>query len=246
MAIEVFNRIEKKYVIDDYSYHILNEELKEYMVEDKFCIGNKFYSISNIYFDTWDDELIRRSIDQPLYKEKLRLRSYGIPDLNDMVFVEIKKKFKGIVNKRRTVLQLNEAYDFLIKEKSLKSSPYINEQVLKELRYFMQLYKPMPKLYLTYDRKALFGKEDNELRITFDTNMRTRRERLRLELGDEGELLMQKGTWLMEIKTVGSMPLWLSEILTTLEIYGCSFSKYGTEYKKYMAAKSGGMERKIC
>lgn len=246
MAIEVFNRVEKKYIIDDYTYHILNEELKEHMVEDQFCVGNQFYSISNIYFDTWDDELIRRSIEKPVYKEKLRLRSYGVPDLDDMVFLEIKKKFKGVVNKRRTVLKLNEAYDFLIKEKTLKPRPYSNEQVLKELKYFMQLYKPVPKLYLAYDRKALFGKEDNELRITFDTNIRTRREQLRLELGDEGELLMKKGTWLMEVKTVGSMPLWLSEMFTRLGIYGSTFSKYGTEYKKYMAAKSSGTERKIC
>ncbi len=246
MAIEVFNRVEKKYIIDDYSYHVLNEKLKDYMVEDRFCMGNKFYSISNIYFDTWDDELIRRSIDKPVYKEKLRLRSYGIPNLDDKVFLEIKKKYKGVVNKRRTILQLDEAYEFLLKNKSPKPNPYINEQVLNELKYFMKLYQPLPKLYLAYDRKALFGKEDEELRITFDTNIRTRRERLRLELGDDGESLLQKGTWLMEIKTIGSMPVWLSEILTGLEIYGCSFSKYGTEYKKYIAAKCGGTERKIC
>lgn len=246
MAIEVFNRVEKKYIINDYSYHILNEKLNDYMVEDRFCIGNKFYSISNIYFDTWDDELIRCSIDRPLYKEKLRLRSYGIPTLEDKVFLEIKKKFKGVVNKRRTVLQLSEAYDFLLENQSPMPNSYINEQVLNELKYFMKLYKPVPKVYLAYDRKALFGKEDGELRITFDTNIRTRRERLRLELGDDGEELLKKGTWLMEIKTVGSMPMWLSEMLTELKIYGCSFSKYGTEYKNYIAAKRSGTERKIC
>ncbi len=246
MAIEVFNRVEKKYIIDDYSYHVLNEKLSAYMIEDSFCTGNRFYSISNIYFDTWDDELIRCSIDRPIYKEKLRLRSYGIPTLEDKVFLEIKKKFKGVVNKRRTVLQLSEAYDFLLDNKFPMPNSYINEQVLNELKYFMELYKPVPKVYLAYDRKALFGKEDGGLRITFDTNIRTRRERLRLESGDDGEKLLQKGTWLMEIKTVGSMPVWLSELLTELKIYGCSFSKYGTEYKNYIAAKRSGTERKIC
>ncbi len=246
MAIEVFNRVEKKYIIDDYSYHILSETLSSYMIEDRFCTGNRFYSISNIYFDTWDDELIRRSVDRPLYKEKLRLRSYGIPTLEDKVFLEIKKKFKGVVNKRRTVLQLGEAYDFLLDHKSPMPNSYINEQVLNELKYFMDLYQPVPKVYLAYDRKALFGKEDGELRITFDTNIRTRRERLRLESGDDGEELLKKGIWLMEIKTVGSMPVWLSELLTELKIYGCSFSKYGTEYKNYIAAKRSRTERKIC
>lgn len=242
MAIEVFNRVEKKYIINDDIYYKLTEQLEEFMIEDEFCIGDKFYSISNIYFDTLDNELIRRSIEKPQYKEKLRLRSYGVPNLNDKVFLEIKKKHKGIVNKRRTIMQLNEAYDFMLHNKIPKNSPYINEQVLKELKYFNQLYKPIPKLYLAYERKALIGKDNSDLRITFDKNIRTRRESLFLELGNHGEPLLPKGIWLMEIKAIGSMPIWLSKMLTKLEVKASSFSKYGTEYKKFMTTKSGGTE----
>lgn len=234
MAIEVFNRVEKKYLLPKEKYEDFLKCVKQYMDEDKFCIGNAMYAISNIYFDTWDDELIRRSTDKPVYKEKMRLRSYGIPKMDDKVFLEIKKKYRGVVNKRRTVLRLNEAYDFLLDGKIPQKSEYVNAQVLKELIYFMEYYKPVPKVYLAYDRKALFGKEDSNLRLTFDTNIRARREDVRLEAGDWGELLVGNDNYLMEIKTTGAMPIWMAELLNDMEIHCCSFSKYGTEYRNYL------------
>lgn len=234
MAVEIFNRVEKKYRLSDEIYHCFLERLSPYMVEDKFCKNDKFYLISNLYFDTWDDVLIRRSIEHPVYKEKLRLRSYGVPDLKDKVFLEIKKKYKGIVNKRRTVLRLEEAYEFLFDGKVPKEREYTNYQVIKELEYSLKLYEPVPKLYLAYDRKALHGKDDKELRITFDKNIRCRREALRLEAGDAGERIIDEDTWIMEIKTLGSMPVWLADLLTEFDIYNQSFSKYGTEYLQYL------------
>ena len=234
MTIEVFNRVEKKDVISEEEYDKFYEEIKEYMDTDKYCKDGQFYSINNIYYDTETDALIRASIEKPVYKEKLRLRSYGVPTLDKKVFLEIKKKYKGVVNKRRTKLLLQQAYDFTEKGIIPTEGDYINHQVVKELDYFIRFYKPMPKLFLAYDRMAMFGKEDNNLRITFDRNIRTRRENLRLEMGDEGEQLLDEGQVLMEIKTPTSFPLWLTEILTRMEIKNNSFSKYGTEYKNYV------------
>lgn len=234
MAIEVFNRVEKKYLIDESTYQTFRELIEPYMETDAFCSDDKFYSINNIYYDTDTNELIRNSIEKPVYKEKLRLRSYGIPTPDDMVFLEIKKKFNGVVNKRRTVIGLSRAYDLLDNGIVPDERDYLNMQVVRELKYFIGFYNPVPKLFLKYDRKALFGKEDRDLRITFDKNIRTRRDNLRLEAGDDGELLLEEGTLLMEIKTTTSFPLWLTSILTKYEIKGVSFSKYGTEYKKFI------------
>lgn len=232
MAIEVFNRMEKKYMLDEDTYRKFSERIAPYMEADAFCDNDNFYSIHNIYYDTEHDELIRRSIEKPVYKEKLRLRSYGIPTLEDQVFLEIKKKFRGLVNKRRTVIKLGQAYDFIDKRIFPTEGDYLNQQVLREMEYFLDFYKPKPKVFLKYDRKALFWKEDSDLRITFDRNIRTRRNHLRLEEGDDGELLLEEGKVLMEIKTSTSFPLWLTNILTEYEIKGVSFSKYGTEFRK--------------
>lgn len=234
MAIEVFNRIEKKYLLDDTTYERLTQRLEEYMEVDEYNRKQEFYSIANIYYDTPSDELIRNSLERPAYKEKLRLRSYGVPGLEDKVFLEIKKKYGGVVNKRRTALTLQEAYEYMDNGKLPTEKPYINGQVLREIDAFSKRYELLPKVYLAYDRKAFFGKEDKEFRVTFDTHVRTRREQVRLEKGMEGTPLLEEGIWLMEVKISGAAPLWFTHLLSEYEIYGTSFSKYGTEYKKYL------------
>ena len=117
MAIEVFNRYEHKYIVDKATFEKIIKILDQHMEIDSHNRNYTPYTISNIYYDTSDDYLIRTSLSKPDYKEKLRLRSYGVPDRESKVFLEIKKKFNGIVNKRRTKLKLNEAYDFLISKK---------------------------------------------------------------------------------------------------------------------------------
>ena len=140
MAVEVFNRYEHKYILDKKQYEKITELLKEHMELDSHNKDNTTYTISNIYYDTPDDYLIRTSLSKPDYKEKLRLRTYGVFDSNSMVFLEIKKKFNGIVNKRRTKIKLDEAYKFL--ESGIPPSPekYINSQVMRELEYFISIY----------------------------------------------------------------------------------------------------------
>lgn len=231
MAIEVFNRYEHKFMLNEDTFNRVIDIMDNHMELDSHNKNHNTYTIANIYYDTEDDYLIRTSLASPRYKEKLRLRSYGIPEENSTVFLEIKKKHKGIVNKRRTALFPSEAYSFLETGKAPEIKEHMNRQVVRELEYFLGFYKPQPKVYLAYDRIAYFEKGNPDLRISFDTNIRSRRYDLKLENGDYGERLLKEGLYLMEIKTSLAMPLWLTHMLTELEIKRCHFSKYGTEYK---------------
>lgn len=237
MAIEVFNRYENKYLLDDAAYRSFYADLLEYMELDDYNKQHDFYSITNIYFDTRHDSLIRQSLAKPKYKEKLRLRGYGTPQAGGKVYLEIKKKVFGLVNKRRTALKLEEAYEFVRTGIPPEYKEYMNQQVLQEITYFLRQYELQPKVYLSYDRKALFSKANRDLRITFDTNIVCRRQDLKLENGSYGEPLLKPGQWLMEVKAENTIPLWLSQLLSEHGLYRTSFSKYGNEYKKMLKSK---------
>jgi len=232
MAIEVFNRYENKYLMDSQMFYTIYNRLLEYMELDEFNRNDRFYSISNIYYDTEHDTLIRNSLAKPKYKEKLRIRAYGVPGPDAKVYLELKKKVFGLVNKRRTAMRLSEAYAFVRTGEPPAFKDYMNKQVLQEIHYFLQRYDLQPKVYLAYDRIALFCKNSRDLRITFDTNIRSRRHDVRLENGDYGEPLMENGRWLMEVKAEKTIPVWLSALLSELQMYRTSFSKYGNEYRK--------------
>lgn len=219
---EVFKRYEKKYMLMIEQYGALMQELQVYMQQDDY--GQ--HTICNIYYDTPDYELIRTSIEKPVYKEKFRVRSYGVPGVEDLVFLELKKKYKGVVYKRRVPLSYKQAMEYLIEKKK----PQEQTQIMKEIDWFMKMEQPVPKVFIAYDRIALFGKEDANLRVTFDTNIRFREENLNLANGDYGTPLMKENQVLMEIKIPGTMPLWMAHLLTKLEIYPTSYSKYGTCY----------------
>lgn len=245
MAIEVFNRYENKYILDDAAFHRFYNRLFDYMELDEYNKEHPYYSISNLYFDTKDDALIRKSLSKPKYKEKLRLRAYGVPQKDEKVYLELKKKVFGLVNKRRTALRLQEACDFVRTGIEPDLKPYTNKQVIQEIQYFLQRYVLEPKVYLAYERKALFSIDNRDLRITFDTNIRSRRYDLQLEDGDYGEALLEPGRWLMEVKAEKTIPLWLSKMLSEHQMYRTSFSKYGNEYKKYIRTvktRQGGMQ----
>lgn len=224
MAQTVFNRYEKKYLMPEPVYHSLRQRLEPYMEEDQYGL----HTICNIYYDTPDFALIRRSIEKPVYKEKLRLRSYGVPSMDSKVFLEIKKKYRKVVNKRRIQLTLRQAYDYL--ERGIR--PQEDTQILREIDFFLIRYKLVKGIFLAYDRIALAGREGIDLRVTFDHNIRSRREHMGLENGDAGELLLPEGYYLMESKIMGATPIWFAEILSDLSIYPVSFSKYGNIYKK--------------
>lgn len=226
----VFKRSEKKYLLSTDKYCELLKRLDGYMKADDYGLS----TICNIYYDTEYFDLIRRSIEKPCYKEKLRLRSYGVPNGTDRVFLEIKKKYDGVVYKRRVSMSLGEAQDYL--ECGIR--PENDSQIIHEIDYFINYYKPEPKLYLAYDRTAYFGVEDSSVRITFDSNIRSRDYDLDLSAGDYGEKLLEDGQYLMEIKIAGAMPLWLVEILSDMNLYPTSFSKYGNIYKTSLMLKT--------
>lgn len=236
MAIEVFNRFEHKYMLDYETFEKVISVMDSHMVLDSHNKEHTPYTIANIYYDTDDDYLIRTSLSKPEYKEKLRLRAYGVPKENEKVYLEIKKKYNGIVNKRRTTLLLGEAYAFVKTGIAPAAKSYMNGQVINEIAYFLKIYDLEPKLYLAYDRIAYFEKGNADLRISFDTNIRSRRYDLRLDAGDYGEVLIKDNLYLMEIKTSLAKPLWLTDMLTELHIKRRSFSKYGTEFKRYITA----------
>lgn len=224
MAQTVFSRYEKKYLMPEHVYRALRAALEARMQVDQYGL----HTICNIYYDTPDDLLIRRSLEHPVYKEKLRLRSYGIPGPDSPVFLEIKKKYDNIVNKRRVQMTLEEAYRYV--EHGQRPEP--DCQILREIDFFLARYPLCRRLYLAYDRIALFGREDPDFRVTFDANIRSRRTQMGLEDGDHGVLLLPEGTRLMESKIMGATPLWFSRILSRLNIYPTSFSKYGCVYRK--------------
>lgn len=233
MAIETFERKEIKFMLSGEQYAVLSELLPKYMEPDPYCRDGKTYGIYNVYYDTPCDDLIRQSIEKPYYKEKLRLRSYMSPAApEDRVFLEIKKKIGGVVNKRRVVLTLEEAEQYI----SCGAYPedngkYLRKQVLSELDILFQRYYLAPKQYISYERAAYFGKEDKNFRLTFDRNITARRNDVTLSKESFGEKLISPDSYLMEVKISDSMPVWLAEQLAALKIYKISFSKYGTAYK---------------
>ncbi len=219
-----FQRIETKYLLEEEQYLALMDSLKDIAEVDQY--GET--SILNIYYDTPDFNLIRTSLEKPVYKEKLRLRSYGIPEDDTRAFIEIKKKFKGVVYKRRIGMEYSDSLDYLAGKKEVENP----SQISGEIDYFLKFYKGIrPAMAVSYDRIAMFGKEDENLRITFDRNIRWRCENLDLKYGNVGQDILKPGQRLMELKIAGAMPLYLAHIFSDLGIYQTSFSKYGRGYE---------------
>lgn len=224
---DTFMRIEKKYLLDAGQYAALSRALDAHMTRDQFGL----HTICNLYFDTPDYALIRRSLDKPIYKEKLRLRSYGMPTSGDTVFLEIKKKFKGVVYKRRVGITPAQADEFMANgaftPEFLNAQTGVQRQIACEINWFEKLHCAQPMAFIAYDRVALFAPDTPGLRVTFDRDIRWRGDALRLDMPPRGRLLFDPGTTLMEIKIPGALPLWLSHALTRLGIFPTSFSKYG-------------------
>lgn len=223
----VFERYEKKYLLTEEKYHIFTKELEPYMQVDEYGLS----TICNIYYDTPNFYLIRKSLEKPRYKEKFRVRSYGVPTDSSDVFLEIKKKLGGIVYKRRAHMSHRQSVDYL----NFGIKPY-ESQILREIDYFFMYYTPSPAVFLAYDRVAMYGIQDPGLRMTFDSNIRSRFTELDLTLGDHGEYLLSGNEkYLLEIKVMNAMPVWLTGLLSKYQIFPTSFSKYGKVYEKKTA-----------
>lgn len=230
-----FQRYEKKYMMTAGQYEALWAELSPRLRPDEYFSS----TVCSLYYDTDDYSLIRHSIQKPVYKEKLRLRSYGIPNDASPVFVELKKKFKGIVYKRRIELEKAQA------ENWLDGGPAPDDsQISREIDWVLNRYELSPKIIICCDREAWVDKENSELRFTFDKNIRYREDQLDLSFGSQGRLLLEDGSVLMEIKMPETSPLWLAELLSRHKVFPAGFSKYGKSYEQKLMEEyySGVME----
>lgn len=226
----IFKRYEYKYLLNVNQFEKILNELNKYMSFDEY--GKM--TVRNIYYDTDSYQLIRNSIDKPEYKEKVRIRSYEKVTSDDSVFVELKKKYDGIVYKRRMVLTENEAMEWLNGRKHCSE----DTQISREIDYVFAFYKTLkPKAFITYDRSAYFMNDESDFRVTFDRNILFRDTDISLKSDIYGENLIDKEQILMEIKCSGGIPLWMVNILSEEKIYKSSFSKYGAAYKNIIFPK---------
>ncbi len=231
MALQtVFKRYELKYMLTIEQKQKILEAMKPYMELDKY--GRT--TIRNLYFDTDTYLLIRRSIEKPEYKEKLRIRSYDTVSRDGLVFVELKKKYHSVVYKRRVLQPYQDAMSWLDGEKSSCGET----QISKEIEYCLKHYGTLhPTLFLSYEREAFYAKNGSDFRVTFDDNILVRTDDLSLESKPYGTPILQEGLVLMEIKCSGGIPLWMAHVLSQEKIYKTSFSKYGTAYRDLIFPK---------
>ena len=226
MAISVMKRIELKYIISAEQLAFLRDRLRGHMEPDAYGKSG----IASLYYDTPDFRLIRTSIEKPPFKEKIRLRSYGLATDTSPVFLELKRKYDGVVYKRRVQSTIPLVEKFFSGEADICAGGQINT----EITYFRDYYQNLqPAILILYDRTAYF-EPDGDLRLTTDEAPRYRMEDLSLKHSMEGKPLLPPGGAILEIKVQGAMPLWLTEILSEGKLYKGSFSKVGTAYQDYL------------
>lgn len=228
--MDVFRRRELKFLVGPEQRQILERVMAQRMVPDRF--GHK--TICNLYYDTEDFRLIRHSLEGPVYKEKLRLRSYGQIAPGVDVFLEMKKKYKGIVYKRRIRVSQEQAFAFMDRAAPLPE----DSQIARELTYFRDLYGDLtPKVYVCYERLAWFDPDDGGFRMTLDWDIRYRTEGLDLYLPTGGRQILSAEMSLLEVKASGGIPLWMTELLSREGLHKLSFSKYGRAYEEILREK---------
>lgn len=223
-----FKRREMKFLLNKEQYEIITQAIAAYMTADSYGLT----TVKNIYLDNKNFDVIRRSVAKPPYKEKIRLRCYGDVEDDSTAFLEIKKKYKGIVYKRRLELSYIELFDYVKNGTVPQSIP--NNQVFEEIDYGIKRLNLVPKAVVYYDRVAYFGNENKEFRVTFDGNIRGRFSNLDLRSDAPCRLISGQPYRIMEVKSADSVPLWLARILSENRIFSGSYSKYGSLYKSYI------------
>lgn len=227
-----FQRYELKYLLNAGQKRALLDSMEHYMRPDSY--GRT--TIRNIYFDTEDFRLVRHSLEKPVYKEKLRIRSYRQASEEDPVFVELKKKYRSVVYKRRISLPEGAAMESFRRGTALP----VHSQIGREIEYFRQFYRGLrPAMFLSYEREAFCMRDGGDFRVTLDENILYRTEDLSLRRPAYGNLLLSPGQSLLEMKCSGSIPLWMCRALNGAGIYKISFSKYGQAYCRELGKEGG-------
>ncbi len=220
----IFKRVEQKYILTKSQYLSLQDIVNEHFKKDIYYQSN----IYNLYFDNTNNDMVINSIEKPPYKDKIRLRSYNEPKQSDQVFLEVKKKFEGTVYKRRLSLTLQEWEDYHNKN----ILPTHDLQIMKEIDYEIKFFNLKPTFFVAYDRLSYYSKDDENFRITFDTNLRSRSTDLKLKDTKENKPFFDEEIYIMETKSLYGLPLWFTEELAKYKIYPSSFSKVGNIYEK--------------
>jgi hypothetical protein len=218
-----FKRYEYKYLLTAEQRRRLEMRMRDYMVADEWGAS----TVCNVYYDTDSHLLVRRSAEHPNYKEKVRVRSYGVRSEGAPVFVELKKKYDGVVYKRRSTMDADRARAML----AGNGDP--QDQIEHELDFTCRRYGGLvPSFYIAYDREAYYAQDDHDFRMTFDQRIRSRTYDMNLTSSDEGELLLPDGLTLLEVKAAGAIPLWLVDFFCEEKIYKVTFSKVGKAYER--------------
>lgn len=224
--IVVMKRYELKYLLTPEQTAYFTKAIEGHMVMDHFGLT----SIASLYYDTPDFRLIRTSIEKPPFKEKIRLRSYGLATMESPVFLELKRKAYGIVYKRRVQSTIPLVQKFFGGEGDICAGGQINREITNFRDYYQDLG---PACLVIYDRTAYY-EPGGDLRLTIDYRPRYRTEDLKLTCSMDGILLLDQGYTILEIKVQQAIPLWLTKILTDGKIYKTSFSKVGAAYRHQM------------
>ena len=231
----IFQRYEFKYLMDYRQFQAVLDAMQPHVVPDE----HSHSSIRNLYLDTPDFRLIRRSLERPVYKEKLRVRSYGRAGEQTPVFVELKKKYRSVVYKRRISIAQDWAMACIN-----GTHPWPDSQIGRELAYTMDFYHNLrPAVFLSYERDAYRGIQDPNFRVTFDTEIRYRQEELNLDSETWGTSILHSGQVLMELKVAGGLPIWMAHVLSWQKIFKTSFSKYGTAYQNILLTGQKGEQK---
>lgn len=219
----IFKRYEIKYMLNCNQYKKLKVLMKDYMREDEH---GKSINCS-LYFDTPQFLMIRRSMEHPIYKEKLRVRSYGVAQKDSSVFVELKKKYDSVTYKRRICMAESEMEGYLIEHEDI-----MDTQIKREIDYVIKTYNNLaPRVLLSYDRQGFYSKDNHDFRMTFDDNILWRNYDLSLTKGIYGSPILKENQILLEVKSASSFPLWLVRFLNDNKIYKTSFSKCANAYR---------------
>lgn len=231
--IRIFKRTEKKYLLSYADATAFLDSIADKIIEDEYPHS----TVTSLYLDTPTALLLRRSIEGGIYKEKLRLRWYGDITADGRVYLELKKKYMGTVYKRRCAVTLQGMQTYFE-----GGELFDDGQIAREFDHSMHYYNmPKPYLAVIYERDAYVLRETRSVRITIDRNVRYKNANESVlyggfESADTKEIL-PTDTVIMEIKTDGAVPLWLSRTLGRFGILPNSFSKCGNAYQKELMSK---------
>lgn len=233
MAQEIFKRYELKFIITRAEHATLREKILPRMTYDTYGDPEGKYNIVTLYYESSDKKVYYETMNRLRFRQKLRLRVYDQADLSSNAFIEIKQKFRNVVNKRRTMIPLGEAYEVLSQpynEQLIQNVNASNHQILREALHFKDLYKLEPATVVSYDRQAFSGVAESEkdLRVTFDYNLMCRSNDLALENGPDGLRFVDEDMVILEVKVSNSVPFWLARTLSELGFARQGFSKFCT------------------